>query len=124
VITAAIVSLSTKLTRHCLDSNVTGMLRLVSNNCLIYSLDMSTDTFCLEITRLKQLEYLIRTQQIDKNFSGGSNAIYATKLKGSFIIDLDERADHRGFCSHFAEECANHGSNKMLCSVTSKKRAR
>jgi len=51
-----------------------------------------------------------------------------TKLKGSFIIDLDERADHRGFCSYFcAEECAEHGlkQNVMQCNLSfNYKRAR
>lgn len=45
-----------------------------------------------------------------------------TKLKGSFIIDLDEKADHRGFFARTfcAEECAEHGlkQNVMQCNLS------
>ena len=45
-----------------------------------------------------------------------------TKLKGSFIIDLDERKDHRGFFARTfcAEECAEHGlkSTVLQCNLS------
>jgi len=86
-ISAAIVSLSTKLKTlpgfKC-DWNA---LRLVSNNCLIYSLKLTClQTPFVEDSLDLQLEYPTRTQQIDKEFFLEA-VIYETKLKGAFIID-------------------------------------
>jgi len=70
----AVVFLSIKLTKRWFkcDWNARGGAQQMFE--LFTSIDMSESTFLSRgFTRLKQLEYLLRTQQIDKNFSGESS---------------------------------------------------